>query len=213
VWATVLGIPGSQIQQNYVLATREVAGPGAHLAGEIVGWLMPISFVVIVLLLWRARRLAVSQNRLSPQLEQKLVLSGSFALTAALIVFNKVGSPQYMMWLAPIVAVGLAVAPAAWKRPAQWMAATCFLTTLVFPILYMPLIDGHPFAAFVLLRATRWSSACSCGRSSRSGGPEARRCASARACWSPRRAWQSRTADPYRRPAFVRVAIGIREDS
>ena len=35
--------------------------------------------------------------------------------------------------------------------PAQWMAATCFLTTLVFPILYMPLIDGHPFAAFVLL--------------------------------------------------------------
>lgn len=151
VWATVLGIPGSQIQQNYVLATREVAGPGAHLAGEIVGWLMPISFVVIVLLLWRARRLAVSQNRLSPQLEQKLVLSGSFALTAALIVFNKVGSPQYMMWLAPIVAVGLAVAPAAWKRPAQWMAATCFLTTLVFPILYMPLIDGHPFAAFVLL--------------------------------------------------------------
>ncbi|GAA1643727.1 hypothetical protein GCM10009806_10990 [Microbacterium flavum] len=151
VWATVLGIPGSEIQQNYVLATREVAGPGAHLAGEIVGLLMPISFAVIVVLLWRARRLAAAQNRLTDQLQQKLILSGSFALTAALIVFNKVGSPQYMLWLTPIVAVGLIVAPAAWKRAAQWMAAACFLTTLVFPILYMPLIDGNPIAAFVLL--------------------------------------------------------------
>lgn len=151
VWGTVLGLPGSEIRQNYVLATREVAGPGAQLAGEIVGMLMPLSFAVIVLLLWRARRLAIREGRLTPQLQLKLVLSGSFALTGALIVFNKVGSPQYMLWLAPIVAVGMVVDRAAWSRAAGWMAATCFLTTLVFPVLYMPLIDGHPFAAGVLL--------------------------------------------------------------
>lgn len=151
VWATVLGLPGAEIRQNYVLATREVAGPGAHIAGDIVGMLMPISFAVIMLLLWRARRLAVRQNRLTSTLELKLVLSGSFALTAALIVFNKVGSPQYMLWIAPIVAVALVVDRQAWARAAGWLAATCFLTTLVFPVLYVPLINGQPFAAAVLL--------------------------------------------------------------
>ena len=151
VWATVLGLPGSEIRQNYVLATREVAGPGAHLAGDVVGLLMPISFAIIVLLLWRARRLAVRQGRLTSALEQRLILVASFALTAVLIVFNKVGSPQYMLWLAPIVAVGLVVDPRAWRRAAGWLAGACFATTLVFPVLYMPLIDGDPFAAGVLL--------------------------------------------------------------
>ena len=151
VWATVLGIPGSEIRQNYVLATREVAGPGAHLAGDVVGLLMPIAFVIIVLLLWRARRLAVRQGRLTTGLEQRLILVASFALTAALIVFNKVGTPQYMLWLAPIVAVGLIVDPQAWRKAAGWLAGVCFATTLVFPVLYMPLIDGDPFSAGVLL--------------------------------------------------------------
>lgn len=151
VWATVLGLPGAQIRQNYVLATREVAGPGAHAAGELVTWAMPIAFAVIIALLWRARRRALAGGTLTPVGEQRLVLRGAFALTAALIVFNKVGSPQYMLWLAPIVAVGLAIDRRAWMRAAGWMAAICFLTTLVFPVLYLPLIDADPFAATVLL--------------------------------------------------------------
>ena len=110
-----------------------------------------IAFVIIVLLLWRARRLAVRQGRLTTGLEQRLILVASFALTAALIVFNKVGSPQYMLWLAPIVAVGLIVDPQAWRKAAGWLAGVCFATTLVFPVLYMPLIDGDPFSAGVLL--------------------------------------------------------------
>lgn len=150
VWATVLGMPGAEIRQNDVLATREVAGPGAHLAGEVVGILMPVAFAAILVLLWRARRLAVREGRLTPVFERDLILDGSFALTAALILFNKVGSPQYMLWLAPIVAVGLSVRRRAWTRTAGWMAGVCALTTLVFPILYLPLIDADPFAAGVL---------------------------------------------------------------
>lgn len=151
VWATILGIPGSEIRNNVELATREVTGPGEQLAGQLVGIAMPVAFALIMLLLWRARRAAAAGGRLTPRFEQRLIVRGSFALAAALIVFNKVGSPQYMLWLAPIVAVGLAVEPEAWRSIAWWMAGVSVATTLVFPILYMPLVDANPIAASVLL--------------------------------------------------------------
>lgn len=151
VWATVLGIPGSQIRNNIELATREVTGPGEHLAGQLVGVAMPIAFALIVVLLWRARRATMRAGRLTPGFEQRLIVRGSFALVGALIIFNKVGSPQYMLWLTPIVAVGLAVEPDAWRSVAWWMAGISVATTIVFPILYMPLVDADPVAASVLL--------------------------------------------------------------
>ena len=87
-------------------------------AGVLVTWLMPIAFAVILVLLWRARRRALTEGTLTPLAEQRLILRGAFALTAALIVFNKVGSPQYMLWLAPIVllAFGLWIARASFRR-------------------------------------------------------------------------------------------------
>lgn len=157
VWATIFELPGARIRQNYELATREVIGHGAMAAGTVVGWLMIVAFVAIALLLIRARMSwarsgAVGLDpRPTADAERGLVVLGAFALTAALIVFNKVGSPQYMLWLAPIVAVGLLVDRDRWRTPAIWMAVTSFLTTLVFPIFYMPLVAADPFAASLLL--------------------------------------------------------------
>ena len=151
VWATIWEVPGARIRQNYELATREVIGHGAMAAGEVVGWLMIAAFVAIALLLIRARMTWVAGAARAGAAEGQLVVLGAFAMTAALIVFNKVGSPQYMLWLAPIVAVGLLVDPERWRTPARWMAATSLLTTLVFPIFYMPLVRADPFAATLLL--------------------------------------------------------------
>ncbi|MDD7961207.1 hypothetical protein [Microbacterium thalli] len=151
VWATIWEMPGARIRQNYELATREVIGHGAMAAGEIVGWLMIIAFVAIALLLIRARMTWVRGAARTDLAEGQLVVLGAFALTSALIVFNKVGSPQYMLWLAPIVTVGLLIDPQRWRTPAIWMAVTSFLTTLVFPIFYMPLVRADPFAASLLL--------------------------------------------------------------
>ncbi len=151
VWGAVLRVPGAAIRQNYELATREVSGPGVYAAGEFVTLLMPVVFLGIVALLWMARSRAARERRLTPALEQRLVLRGSFALAATLIVFNKVGSPQYMLWIAPIVAVGVMVDPRGWRRIAIAVAVASVLTSLVFPILYMPLVDAQPVPAFVLL--------------------------------------------------------------
>ena len=151
VWATIWDMPGARIRQNYELATREVIGHGAVAAGEVVGWLMIAAFVAIALLLLRARSTWVAGAPRAELAESQLVVLGAFAMTAALIVFNKVGSPQYMLWLAPIVVVGLLVDPVRWRTPARWMAATSLLTTFVFPIFYMPLVGGDAFAASLLL--------------------------------------------------------------
>jgi hypothetical protein len=151
VWATIWDMPGARIRQNYELATREVIGHGAMAAGEVVGWLMVAAFVAIALLLLRARSTWVAGAPRAELAESRLVVLGAFAMTAALIVFNKVGSPQYMLWLAPIVVVGLLVDPVRWRTPARWMAATSLLTTFVFPIFYMPLVGGDAFAASLLL--------------------------------------------------------------
>lgn len=157
VWATIFELPGARIRQNYELATREVVGHGAMAAGAVVGGLMIVAFIAIALLLVRSRmswsrgHAAGLEASETADAERRLVVLGAFALTAALIVFNKVGSPQYMLWLTPIVAVGLLVDRKRWRTPAIWMAITSFLTTLVFPIFYMPLVAGDPFAASLLL--------------------------------------------------------------
>ena len=153
VWGAVAEAPGTFIYQNVALATREVAGPGSRIASSAIGVAMIVAFALIALVLLTARRqlsragFTVAASR---RAEMRLILLGSFALTAALIVFNKVGSPQYMMWIAPIIVVGLFVDRERWLAPAWVMAGISFATSLVFPILYMPLIEANPWAAAVL---------------------------------------------------------------
>jgi len=151
VWATIWDMPGARIRQNYELATREVIGHGAMAAGALVGWLMIASFAAIAVLVVVARVRAAGASGRVGVAEGQLVVLGAFALTTALIVFNKVGSPQYMLWLSPLVAVGLLLDAQRWRTPAIWMAVTSFLTTLVFPIFYMALVRADPFAASLLL--------------------------------------------------------------
>ncbi len=150
VWGAVLGVDGYRIFQDIALATREVDGPGAAAAASAIGTAMYAACAAILVLLIvarvRLRRLADA----APRLESQLLLLGAFGLTEALIVFNKVGSPQYMLWLVPIVVVGIATAADRWRSAARWLAAISLLTTLVFPIFYLALIDANPFAAGLL---------------------------------------------------------------
>lgn len=142
VWMAALGQPGSYIYQNAELATREVTGVGAHGAAALMTPLLAASVALIMVLIALARR--NNHDR------EYLVLHGALTIAVALIVFNKVGSPQYMLWLVPIVVAGLASDLQRWRTPAALVLLTSVLTTLIFPIFYLPLAAGN-LAAVTLL--------------------------------------------------------------
>lgn len=142
VWLAALGHPGSHVYENYAIATREVTGPGTDAVAAAMTPVMfaAIAAIFVLMLVAHRRRADVPQ----------LLLIGALALVGAFVVFNKVGSPQYMLWIAPIVAVGVARGWRAWRTPGYLVMAIAVLTTLIFPVLYLPLIDGDPFALVLL---------------------------------------------------------------
>ncbi|MBC7723486.1 MAG: DUF2029 domain-containing protein [Burkholderiaceae bacterium] len=142
VWLAALHKFNTQVYQNFAIETREVSGPGAGLVASLM---TPVMFTAIaaiaVLILIALRRGAGAAD---------LLLIGALALVSAFIVFNKVGSPQYMLWLVPIVVVGVTQSWQRWRVPAYLLVAISGLTTLVFPVYYLPLVDGDLFAVSLL---------------------------------------------------------------
>ena len=142
VWLATLGDRSTVIYENYAIATREVTGPGTTVIASLMTPVMFTAIAAIFVLL------LVARNRGGDAAQ--LVLLGALALVSAFIVFNKVGSPQYMLWLVPVVAVGVTRGWRQWRVPAVTLLAISALTTLVFPIFYLPLIAGDLFALLVL---------------------------------------------------------------
>lgn len=137
---------------NDELITWEIVGPGTTGAARALDVVLPLAVAALALLLWRARSRPLD-----------VLVWGSLALTTLLIVVNKVGSPQYVGWLAPPIAVALALR-AAWpdddagarsRAVLPWAAGTVWviaaLTQLVFPLAYNALLTGGTAATTVLV--------------------------------------------------------------
>jgi hypothetical protein len=139
------------IYLNRTLTTWEIAGPGTAAMARALDVVLPLAVVGLALLLWRARSRPLD-----------VLLWGSLAFSTLLIVANKVGSPQYIGWLAPPVAVALATrtaptdggparVPAAVARLASAVLVIAALTQVVFPLGYTSLLANNPLVALVLV--------------------------------------------------------------
>ena len=142
VWLAMFGQPQTEIYQNYAIATREIRGPGAEAVAALMTPVMFAALGLIFVLMLLARRRGHDAAQ--------LLLIGALALVTAFVVFNKVGSPQYMLWIAPVVAAGILHGWHRWRVPAYLMLVISGLTTLVFPVFYLPLIAGDPFSLVLL---------------------------------------------------------------
>jgi hypothetical protein len=140
-----LGRGGISILLNHKLSTWEITGPGTATTARALDLLLPLAVAGLALLVWRSRHLRASDR----------LLWGSLGALIVLIVVNKVGSPQYIGWLAPPVVVALALggdgpepdangpSRAALARVAGAVWGIAALTQVVFPFDYRGLLDGH----------------------------------------------------------------------
>lgn len=142
MWQAALHVPGSLVFYDQPLNTFEVTGGGIDAAIALMSPLLAGVVVVILLFGIRAVRTHGAMTRVLPP----LVL----ALVTALITFNKVGSPQYMVWLVAPVVLGLAYQGRAFRTPAILVAVMAALTQAFYPYLYDALLVLNPVMLIVL---------------------------------------------------------------
>lgn len=142
VWLSVFTIGGSKIADNVAINSTEVYGPGASVAAFMMQPLLVLAAVAgSALLLWALRRGAEPEE---------LFLEGALMMTTAFIVFNKVGSPQFIIWLSPVVIAGLTHDWKRWRVPATLLMGIAMTTFVIYPLFYTPLIHANPVMAAVL---------------------------------------------------------------
>ncbi|WP_254773769.1 glycosyltransferase 87 family protein [Microbacterium sp. cf046] len=142
LWRAVFGIPGSYIYYDNDLLTFQVAGPAVDVVISVMTPLLVIAVAGIAGLgAYRAWH-GASFVRLFPPLGLALVL--------AFILFNKVGSPQYMTWIIAPLVVGLVVDRHRWWGPASLGLAIALLTQIVYPLVYWQLLDAELLPAILL---------------------------------------------------------------
>jgi hypothetical protein len=136
MWLTALHVPGTQVYYDTKILTFQVVGPGSQGASELMNPILVLVVAGVAALGIRAaRRGATALELLAPV---------SLALVLALIVFNKVGSPQFEMWLVAPVILGLLAAQKGAKSfviPALIVLIIAGLTQAVYPYLYSMLLS------------------------------------------------------------------------
>lgn len=128
LWRAVFDAPNSSIFYNSYIEAYEITGPGISAAIAIMTPLLAATVAGLLLIgVWRLRR-GDSFMALFPTL--------AVALVGALIVVNKVGSPQYIAWLIAPVVYAVVVDRHRWKVPAMLTLVICALTQWGYPNAY-----------------------------------------------------------------------------
>jgi hypothetical protein len=147
LWRIALGDDRYRVYDDPRIIAFQVAGPGVDAVAAAMTPVMVVAVLAVTLLGIRAARRGTAPAALIGPL--------SLALVAALIVTNKVGSPQYVSWFAvPIVVMlvhdrrsrGTVLA-------ARLGLVTAALTQVVYPYGYLLLTDAVPaMVAVITLR-------------------------------------------------------------
>lgn len=142
LWGAMLDVPGFSVYYATDMLTFQVTGTGID---PVISAMTPVLLVgvgaVAVLAAVQARRGAGVVA---------LLPTASLALVVAFIVFNKVGSPQYLCWILPPVVLGLVLDRRRWRRPAIAVLVLCALTQVVYPLFYGDVLAAQPLGVVVL---------------------------------------------------------------
>jgi hypothetical protein len=138
----------SIVYYDQAILTYQVVGPGAVVAAAVMTPLLAVVTAALLILGVVARRRGVPALELLPPL--------TLAITTALILFNKVGSPQFVTWLAVPIVFGLTMSLTgrgpSFRVPVILALVIAGLTQAIYPYLYSQLL-GLDFTMLLLLSA------------------------------------------------------------
>lgn len=140
LWAAVAG--AASIEYSFEILTFQIVAPGAE---PVAAALTPLMIVLVVAVTGvgaiKAMR-GASFSRLFPPLAYSLVL--------ALIVMNKVGSPQFATWVIAPVILWFVLDRARAGVPSATVLALCALTCVVYPLTYDALLRADLLPVVIL---------------------------------------------------------------
>lgn len=139
----LLSIPGAKIYYDNEILTFQVSGFGVTEVASIMTLVQFAALAITIFLGIRAKRAGVDSNTLFAWI--------FLTATLDLLVFNKVGSPQYELWVVGAAFVGVLFGTDKWK-PVFWLTIfSSGLSWLIFPIYYGQLLDGKPLGVGLLI--------------------------------------------------------------
>ena len=139
----LLGIPGSKVYYDDALVTFQLSGFGVTEIASIMTLVQFGALAITIFLGFRAKRAGVDRNTLFTWI--------FLTATLDLLVFNKVGSPQYELWVVGAAIVGILAKVDKWKFVTRITLITSGLSWLIFPIFYGDLLDGKPLGISLLV--------------------------------------------------------------
>jgi hypothetical protein len=129
---------------NNSIYTNEIVSPACDFIAKILNYALIIVAAAILFLVFRARKAN----------EIQLILTGGLAVILGLIVFNKVGSPQYFTALLPTFAYALSTEEKkSWRTSCILGFLIALFTQIVYPGVYKYVLnyDSNHYLGIICL--------------------------------------------------------------
>ncbi len=139
----LLQIPGADVYYDNTIVTFQVSGAGVTEIASLMTLVQFGALAITVFLGFRAKRRGADTNTLFAWM--------FLTATMDLIMFNKVGSPQYQLWIVAAILFGILAKTANWKLVVWLTIFTSAITWLIFPVFYGSLLDGQALGVSLLI--------------------------------------------------------------
>ena len=136
-------IPGADVVYDQAILTFQVTGFGVTEVASLMTLVQFGALAITIFLGFRAKRRGVDANTLFAWM--------FLTATLDLLVFNKVGSPQYQLWVIGAAVFGVLAGTAKWKFVSVATIITSGISWLIFPIFYGSLLDGETMGVTLLI--------------------------------------------------------------
>ncbi|GAB3606987.1 hypothetical protein GCM10027413_23960 [Conyzicola nivalis] len=145
-WQAFAGVPDTYIYYDQDILSFQIVGQGVATAAAVMTPILAlVALAVAATGVWAAHRGAEPTRLLAPL---------ALALVTTLIVVNKVGSPQFISWLAVPLVLGLAANAAghgpSFRFPSVLALVVAVMTQALYPYFYDELISLNPIMLTVL---------------------------------------------------------------